>query len=340
MTPYYDEDGIQIWHGDCRDVLPTLEPASFELMIADPPYGMAKEAKGVANDNLHGRKLDWFQMSWLLPALTVLKAESSLYIWGLAADLWRLWYAENGLAVADPTLSVANEIVWRKDTQTGQKSPANRSFVESERALFLLRGDQKFSINSDVFFEGYEPIRNYLAKQADLAGFGPREVGKITGTASMWPRWFSRSQWHMMRCEHYEALEKASGGYAFVRPYDVVRGEYEEAKVAHDAERAEFYAQRAYFSADESTTDVWSFPVPKGFDRHGHETPKPVPAMVRAISASCPPGGTVLDPFMGVAAVPRAVKDLGRKCVAIELNEKYCEIAVRRLAQESLGFGR
>lgn len=40
MRPYYDHDGITIYHGDCRDVLPTLCPA--DLVLTDPPYGENK----------------------------------------------------------------------------------------------------------------------------------------------------------------------------------------------------------------------------------------------------------------------------------------------------------
>lgn len=36
-TPYYQEDGITIYHGDCRDILPELEPV--DLVLTDPPYG-------------------------------------------------------------------------------------------------------------------------------------------------------------------------------------------------------------------------------------------------------------------------------------------------------------
>ena len=39
-TPYYDRDGITIWHADCRDILPSIDPASVGLLLTDPPYGM------------------------------------------------------------------------------------------------------------------------------------------------------------------------------------------------------------------------------------------------------------------------------------------------------------
>jgi DNA modification methylase len=40
--PYYQDDAVTIFHGDCRDVLPTLAPVG--LILTDPPYGMAYQS--------------------------------------------------------------------------------------------------------------------------------------------------------------------------------------------------------------------------------------------------------------------------------------------------------
>lgn len=64
-----------------------------------------------------------------------------------------------------------------------------------------------------------------------------------------------------------------------------------------------------------------------------HPCPFPLSIASRCIVASCPEGGTVLDPFMGSGTTLVAAKMEGRKAVGIEINKKYCEAAVNRLAQ-------
>lgn len=67
-----------------------------------------------------------------------------------------------------------------------------------------------------------------------------------------------------------------------------------------------------------------------------HPTPKPVGLMRELIECNSNVGDTVFDPFCGSGSTLLAAKECGRKAVGIEIEEKYCEIAAKRLQQEVL----
>jgi DNA modification methylase len=81
-----------------------------------------------------------------------------------------------------------------------------------------------------------------------------------------------------------------------------------------------------------------------GIHRHnqskggGHPTEKPLALMNWCIGLAGDVQ-TILDPFCGSGTTGRAAKDLGRKCTMIEREEKYCEIAAKRMSQEVFDFG-
>jgi DNA modification methylase len=303
------------------------------MIHADPPYGMGKEADGVANDNLYKDKLDDFQMKWWRVWRPFLADNGSVYIWGNAQDLWRLWYS-GGLANSEP-ITFRNEIVWDKKFGNGMSSEVHRQFATAtERCLFFMVGEQGFNTNSDNYWEGWESIRSYLETEMKRCGWTVADLNRITGT-SMASHWVTRSQWTLITEAHYRKIQEAGN------PLGAFEREHEKLKREHEKLKREFYSTRAYFNnTHDNMTDVWEFPRVSGAERHGHATPKPVALTARCIQSSADSEDIVLEPFLGSGTTLIAAEQLGRRCFGMELSPNYCEVIMRRYADLITKAGR
>jgi site-specific DNA-methyltransferase (adenine-specific) len=79
--------------------------------------------------------------------------------------------------------------------------------------------------------------------------------------------------------------------------------------------------------------DLWRFPPEK---HSTHPAPFPIALPKKAIASTA--AAIILDPFMGSGTTLRAAKDLGRKAIGIEIEERYCEIAAKRMAQSVMAL--
>ena len=199
MKPYYEQDGITIYCGDCRDILPTLDAGSIDLVLTDPPYGVGATRMTLGTGKKQFHRGEWDESK---PDLTMIMTVGRRHcIWG-------------GNYFADQ-LPVTNDwLCWHKKND-------GLSFSEFELAW------TDFGHNTRI-----------------------------------WSR-------------HWSGEEKQ------------------------------------------------------------HPTQKPV-SLIRWCIEQSQTTGLILDPFMGSGTTLRAAKDLGRKAIGIEIEERYCEIAVKRLQQAVL----
>lgn len=297
-----------------------------QLLHADPPYGMGKQADGVANDNIYREELDQFQMEWWATFRPFLADNASAYIWGNAADLWRLWF-RGGLGDSEQ-LELRNEIVWDKKNIAGMASPGLTQYpVASERCLFFQLGCQFLgNVNSDDFPESWEPLRGYMESQAKAAGLTSAELKRVCGVG-MYSHWFTRSQFTLIPEKHYRRLAEEYPGH-FERPWRELKAEWDKVK---GGPNSEVQGARSFFdNAHEPMRDVWEFPRVTGDERHTHATPKPVAMMERIMKSSLRKGGLCVEPFGGSGSTLIGAEVTGRICYTMELQPRYVDVIVRR----------
>lgn len=140
MQPYYKDKWVTIYHGDCREILPTLE--KVDLVLTDPPYG-----EGQASWDSSKPPEDIWDMLYL-----ALVDGGVLYyhgFWGHAD-----WVLSNGRRVG---LFPYSRIVWW--FKTGR--PEKKSFREDTEEIWYFGKGEPKTFNVDADLEPYEDKANY-----------------------------------------------------------------------------------------------------------------------------------------------------------------------------------
>ncbi len=263
MKPYYhcEKYGQTIYLGDCRDILPLLDPV--DLVFTSPPY---------ENQRNYGQKEGAFIWSEVVPvALGLVK-------------------------ITDCGQVLVNLGLIHKNGQV--LTYWDSMIAEMKNKGFLFFGwyvwDQGFGLPGD--WNGrFAPSHEFIFH------FNKSAVKPIKFVKN---KSFGR---------------KVSGG--------TIRNKEGKSKTINDLGQ-----------------EIQPFKIPDSVVRITREMRREIkshpaifPVEFASFMVSCWPG-VILDPFMGSGTVLRAAKDLGRKAIGIEIEEKYCEIASRRLDQGVLDF--
>ena len=247
MKPYYQDDAVTIYHGDCRDVLPKLEGGGIAAVVTDPPYG--------------DTSLDWDQ---------------PVRGWADLVDVDQVWcfgsmrfWLEHGADFRAGGWRYAQEVVWEKHNGSGFH--ADRFKRVHELALHWYRGAW-----GDLYLD--PQTTNDATKRVVRSKGRPTHTGHIES----------------------KPYSSEDGGPRLTRSVLRVRSEH---------------------------------------GRAINPTQKPLGVIRPLVAYSVPPGGVVLDPFMGSGTTLRAAKDSGRRAIGIELREDECAEAAARMRQEVLDVG-
>jgi DNA modification methylase len=303
-----------------EDVERLMDGKKADMVFTDPPYGMKKEKEGVLNDNLNYDDLLEFNKKWIPLSFDNLKGNGSWYCWGMDEPLMDIYSNILKPMQKQNKITFRNLITWDKGGGQGQLSSEYMMYpIADEKCLFVQCGVQCLTLNADNYFEGWEPIRSYLEKEAKKVGLGPKKLKEITGVG-MYGHWFTKSQWEMIPEKHYLKLQKHYEGKAFEREYDSLREQYDKL--------------RAYFdNTHDNMNNVWHFDRTSQDERSqtgGHATPKPIALCSRAIKSSSREGEIVLDLFGGSGSTLIACEQLNRTCYMMEIDPVYCDVIVQR----------
>ena len=245
MKPYYQDDSCTIYHGDCREILPTVKSDSVRLLWTDPPYGH-KNHDGDLNAQLNAFR-------------------------GI----------ENKPIACDDADGMRDVV----------------SFM-LEQAVRILKDDCCCCCCCCCGGGGPKPTFAWVANRMDSEGLSFFH-SVIWDKANPGLGWRFRRQHEMVMVSHKKGGRLSWTNNSFATP-NVIR-------------------------------------LMPSRDRL-HPNEKPIELVSGFVSWTTKEGDTILDPFMGSGTTLRAAKDLGRKAIGIEIEERYCEIAAKRLAQEVFSF--
>lgn len=236
--PYYSDDLVTLYHGDCRDALSAMPDRSVDCVITDPPFGDKTHESTRTNNTANGRRGNRvlsgsFGFDSISPA-------------DLRVALANLGRISRGWVVASLDYKHAFEF-----------ETAEPEGLRMLRIGVWVKTNPNPQISGDRPAQGWEAIA-YMHRN-DL-----------------------RPKWN-------------GGGRAanFILP------------------------------SSQGT---------------GHPTSKPLPMVAQQVRLFTNPGDLILDPYADSGTTLRAAKDEGRRVIAWEAVEKFCELAARRCSQDTL-FG-
>lgn len=293
------------------------------LIIADPPY---YEVKG--DFDFVFKNFDEYLKhveAWAKECARILAENGTLIWWG---DYRRIAYAQ---VILDKYFNLLTNGVWVKiNGQTMRNSWAEARALVNNTERFLVyetkskHGENRsfYSPNAGDFFEGYEPLRQWLRAEYKSLG-GVEHIIRQTRN-SVFSHHTARSQWAFPSPKNVEELLLlyAAKGMDIEKKraeYEKKRAEYEEKRRPHFGE---LYKMRSVIPFDQEShlTRAYDFP-----------TKKPPTLTRQLIETMSREGDLVVVPFAGSGTECAEAKRCGRTFIAYDIDRRAVEMTIARV---------
>lgn len=297
---------VTILHGDAYDLLPSLEPASVDLLITSPPYW---------GHRTYGQEHNW----------------DVLRDWKLAGgEPERVpdygWYREHGGVLGmepTPEWFVAHLV---------EIFDRFRPALKRSGSVWVNLGDTYFARWSSIRRDGRQGLGSSARERRRTPMGGYRQEKQMLlvparfAIAMQERRWILRNDmiWH--------------------KPNVPPRPEKDRLRLTHEhffhfvlrppSGRAKYYYEIS--ETESGSNDVVNHYVRAG--ENGHSATFPESLIRPRILSSCPPGGTVLDPFCGTGRALAVAMESGRRAIGIDSSRAYVETAAALTQERQMRF--
>ena len=301
---------IQLYNGDCLELMKNIPDGSVDLVLTDPPYGTMK---GAELDGWKNQTTEWDTA--IEPTKIFEQISRILRQNGKAILFSQEPYTSRLITSAIPSLPFAYRAIWYKNVH------ANALLAKTA----MVNRFEDICIFSKLGHDycGENPLREYFTKVYDFIGKPKKKIMEIVGQKADHCFRLNSSQYSLCTEQTYKELIDVFG-------IDKMQGfiEYAELRKVQDEYTQKYASVFNLWQGGKSKSNVLEYAKDNG---GYHPTQKPVKLLEDLIQTYSNEGNTVLDFTMGSGSTGVACINTNRNFIGIELDKGYFDIAEKRI---------
>ena len=325
-------NNIKLYCGNCLEIMKTISDKSINLVLIDPPYNIGKDKWDkwkTVEDYVE------FMGKVFLEIQRVLKDNGSFYFFHndfLQIVELQNWINKNTRFVFK-SLITWNKTNFKKFAWTNRnpdKCCDRNWFPNVEYILYYTFQDETGLNKVKLDVNNFKSLRDYFKNIHKELNIPKKEIIKKVGQKADHCFRYNSSQWDLPTEETYNDLINifAINKLSNFRTYESLREEYESLREKYESLRYTFNLKEV----QDNISCIWE--IKEHNSGKLHSCQKPLTILEKIIKTSSNENDIILDCFMGSGSTGVACKHTNRKFIGIELDEKYFDIAKKRIEEE------